>query len=166
MSGRKQEVRGRQRQRSAAGATGRGRSRSPRPAALALQQRLGDADLAEVCSKEFRAFACKAASLLAEAADKRSENQADKDIGKVWQGAAALLEAEEKKGKELSLLRSKVDDLNRRLRALAPPAGIASAKPATVAPAKPLISRPFAGSIGSAVAPWATRRTARPRLLD
>mmetsp|Transcript_11386 Transcript_11386/g.20153 ORF Transcript_11386/g.20153 Transcript_11386/m.20153 type:complete len:145 (-) Transcript_11386:92-526(-) len=116
-------------------------------------------DLRKACAEEFRIFAQQAASLLE--SGRQGASWPGQQVAKVRQQVEALLEAEEKKGKQLAILRSKTDDLHRRLNMLAPSS---TSAPSFTRPSQS--QRPWAGpSAGSAVAPWAARRTARPRLL-
>eukprot|EP00930_Biecheleria_cincta_P033993 TRINITY_DN23527_c0_g1_i1.p1 TRINITY_DN23527_c0_g1~~TRINITY_DN23527_c0_g1_i1.p1 ORF type:complete len:166 (-),score=38.78 TRINITY_DN23527_c0_g1_i1:146-643(-) len=150
----------------------RGRSRSPRNAG----------DPWKACSKEFRDFSKQAAALLTDAMGKLSNRSGAgsglaKDLDKVRRQMEAVLEMEDEKGKQLALLRSKADDLHGRLRNLAPsPAasgscaaaaarhpGFAAGQLPPQITAKAGAATPLRGS--SALAPWAARRTTRPRLL-
>ncbi|CAK9040926.1 DExH-box ATP-dependent RNA helicase DExH1 [Durusdinium trenchii] len=106
-------------------------------------------DAGEACRQEFRRFAQQAAKMV-------DRKMAQPEIGKVRHHLEALLAEEEMQGQRLTVLRNKVDDLHRRLKQLVS-VGAAPAPPPTQS------LRRFEGS---AVAPWALRRTARPRLLD
>eukprot|EP00435_Cladocopium_sp_Y103_P020972 s3057_g5.t1 len=126
---------------------GTGRGHSAATAALAGWL---EVEAAEVCAQEFQRFAQQAAK----AVDRKVAQ--GPDLSKVRQHLEILLAEEENQGQRLTLLRNKVDDLHRRLKQL----GGVETKEILVP------TQSLQRIEGSAVAPWALRRTARPPLLD
>lgn len=135
---------------SANGRQGRSRSRHGHGHSAAALAGWLEVEAAEVCAQEFHRFAQQAAK----AVDRKVAQ--GPDLSKVRQHLEILLAEEENQGQRLTLLRNKVDDLHRRLKQL----GGVETKEILVP------TQSLQRIEGSAVAPWALRRTARPPLLD
>ncbi|CAE8615783.1 unnamed protein product [Polarella glacialis] len=124
----------------------------------------------DACAKDFRGFARQAASLLSQAPGQGGKaGDSHGPVDEVMRKVQQLLELEESRGRQLAELRNRGDDLHRRLRVLVPGGLSAAARTQTPRPMAVTGSRgcslPRPLGAGGAVAPWASRRTTRPRLL-